>query len=242
MATQEQDGGFIEMAQQASQMISDTVQNATTSMGETFGTALYQFVEQGTETVGKVVTPIATHPFIKFATKVPGASWLMAALGQVDVDIVQSEIDALRLTYPLEDNAALAHRVINSTTWKAAGIGLATNFVPPLALLLLAVDFGAIAALQAEMIYRIAAIHGFSPTDPTRRGEVLAIWGLSIGSSGVVKTGLSVVELLPVIGAAVGSAGDAAMLYGLGQVACRFYEAKRRAMPQQSQVVVQRSL
>lgn len=231
MATQH-DGfnGLIGMAKQTSQAIADTWQTATTAVGETFGTALYQWVEQGTETVGKVVTPIATSPFIKFATKVPGASWLLAALGQVDVDAVQREVESLRHRYPLDSDEALAQRVITDAAWKAAGIGLATNFVPPLALLLLAVDFGAIAALQAEMIYRIAAIYGFSMTDSTRRGEVLAIWGLSIGSSGVVKTGLSIVELIPVVGAAAGSAGDAAMLYGLGHVACRFYEAKRRSI------------
>ncbi len=199
---------------------------------EKFGTALYEWVQEGTETIGNAVTPIATHPLIQFATKIPGFRWLMAALGQVNTDIVQQEIEALRRTYPSETQEALANRVITNIVWKAAGIGLVTNFVPPLALTLLAIDLGAIAALQAEMIYRIAAIYNFSPIEPARRGEVVAIWALSIGSSGVVKTGLSVVELIPVVGAAVGSAGDAAMLYGLGQVACRFYEAKQRALTQ----------
>lgn len=183
-----------------------------------------------TETIGTVVTPIATHPFVKFATKVPGVSWLMAALGQVNLDTVQEEVESLQRNYPLDSVEALAQRVIADSARKAAGIGLAMNFVPPLALMLLAVDLGAIAALQAEMIYRIAAIYNFSLTEPARRGEVLTIWGLSTGSSGVMKAGLSVIELLPVVGAVVGSAGNASMLYGLGQVACRFYEAKERAM------------
>jgi uncharacterized protein (DUF697 family) len=221
---------FIGLTQRASQVVSEALNDATKGVGETFGTSLHQFLSQGTETVGKVVTPIATNPLIKFATKVPGVSWLMAALGQVDVDAVQRDVEILRRTYPLDSDAALAQRVIADTAWKAAGIGLATNFIPPLALMLFAVDFGAIAALQAEMIYRIAAIYGFSPTDSTRRGEVLALWGLSTGSSEVVKAGLSIVELVPVVGAAVGSAGNAAILYGLGAVACRFYEAKRRAV------------
>ena len=78
------------------------------------------------------------------------------------------------------------------------------------------------------MIYRIAAIYGFAPTDPTRRGEVLAIWGLATGSSGVLKAGMSVVEVIPVLGAAVGSAGNAALLFGLGQLACQFYERKQK--------------
>jgi uncharacterized protein (DUF697 family) len=228
MATHDNDGFnvFLGLARQ----IADDVKDATTAVGDNFGTSLHKFVAGGTETVGKVVTPIATNPLIKFATKVPGVSWLMAALGQVDVDAVQRDVAALRLEYPLDRDDELAQRVIANTAWKAAGIGLATNFVPPLALMLLAVDLGAIAALQAEMIYRIAAIYGFSSVDPTRRGEVLALWGLSMGSSEAVKMGLSIVELVPVIGAAVGSTSNAVILYSLGAVACRFYEAKRRSM------------
>lgn len=232
MATHDNSGfdAFMERTQRVSHAIATALEDAATTAGETFGTSLHDFLAQGTETVGKVVTPIATNPLIKFATKVPGVSWLMAALGQVDVEAVQRDVEALRRTYPLDSDTALAQRVIADTAWKAAGIGLATNFIPPLALMLLAVDVGAIAALQAEMIYRVAAIYGFPPTEATRRGEVLALWGVSMGSSEVVKAGLSVVELLPVVGAAVGSAGNAAILYTLGGVACRFYEAKRRAI------------
>jgi uncharacterized protein (DUF697 family) len=190
---------------------------------------LHEAVEQGTETMGSVVTPIAENPLIKFATQVPGVSWLMAALGQVNVEKVQRDVAKLRQDYPLESAEKLAERVIAETAWKAAGVGLVTNFIPPLALALFAIDLGAIAALQAEMIYRIAAIYGFSPQEPTRRGEVLAIWGLSMGGSGLLKTGLSFVELLPGIGAAVGITSDAALLSGLGYLASHFYKNKQRS-------------
>lgn len=231
MATQNNDAfhDFIGFAQQTSQTIADLMSNVSTAAGDRLGTTLYEFVDQGTETVGRIVTPIANHPFIQFATTVPGLTWLMAALGQVNVETVQQEAESLRQTYPLESMESLAQRVIADTARQAAGIGLVMNFVPPIALTLIAVDLAAIAALQAKMIYRIAAIYNFSPTEPARRGELLAIWGLSAGSSGVMKAGLSVVELVPVVGAVIGSASDAALLYGLGQVACRFYEAKQRA-------------
>jgi uncharacterized protein (DUF697 family) len=188
---------------------------------------LIQAIERSTETIGAIVTPIAENPMIKFATRVPGISWLMAALGQVDTAKVQREVEELRQTYPSETAEQLAQRVILETAWTAAGIGLVTNFLPPLALMLFAVDLGAIAALQAELIYRIAAIYGFPPHEPTRRGEVLALWGLSAGGSGVLKAGLSFVELLPGVGAVVGITSDAALLYGLGNLAARFYETKQ---------------
>ena len=41
------------------------------------------------------------------------------------------------------------------------------------------------------MIYRIAAIYVYSPTDNDRRGEVLAIWFLSSSTAGMVKAGLT---------------------------------------------------
>ncbi|HEY9806606.1 MAG TPA: EcsC family protein, partial [Candidatus Obscuribacterales bacterium] len=186
-------------------------------LGETIGPMVQRSLEQGTETVGKIVTPIAENPLVKFAAKMPGINLLLAALGQVDVQKAQQEVEQLRQTYPLETPEQLAQRIIADTSLKAGGIGLLTNFIPPLALTLFAVDIAAVTALQAEMIYRIAAVYGFPLTDPSRRGEVLAIFGLSVGGSGVLKLGLSLVEILPLIGAVVGASSDAALLYTLGQ-------------------------
>src|SRR5919199_2141129 len=218
------------LASNAAQVVADTITGTTTVVGKTIGPTAQQFVEQGTETVGKIVTPIAENPLVKYAAKVPGINWLLSALGQVDVDLAQAEVDKLRQDYPLESPDQLAHRIMVDTALKAGGIGLLTNFIPPLALTLFAVDLAAITALQAEMIYRIAAAYGFSLKDPTRRGEVLAIFGLSVGGSGVLKVGLGIVELLPVIGAAVGASSNAPLLYPLGYAACRFYEAKKSSI------------
>lgn len=208
----------------AIKLTSDSVQG----MAATMFPSLHKTVEQGTETVGRIVTPIAENPLVKLATTVPGLKWLMAALGQVNVQEVQKNVAELRQKYPLATEEELAQRIMSDIALKAAGVGVVTNFIPPLALMLLAVDLAAITALQAEMVYHIAAIYGFPPTDSTRRGEVLAIWGLSTGGSGVLKTGLSVVEMIPVIGTFAGATGNAALLYSLGYIACRFYEMKKQ--------------
>lgn len=229
MANRDRDVSWAAAIDDAFATVATASRTVVADLNESVGTTLYQFVDRGTETVGKTIAPIADNPAIKWATKVPGINWFMAALGQVNVEIVQREVDALRQQYPLDTPDRLAQRVIADTAWKAAGIGLVTNIIPPVALMLFAADLGAISALQAEMIYRIAIIYGFSPTDAARRGEVLAIWSLSTGSSGALKMGLSFIELLPGIGAVVGSAGDATLLYTLGHLACRFYEAKQKA-------------
>lgn len=203
-------------------------------VAEGVGTTTHQFVENGTETLGRVVAPIAENPLVKYATKLPVLNWVMAALGQVDIDKVEQDVEALRQKYPSETPSQISHRIIVETALQGGRVGLLTNFIPPLALALFAVDFAAVTALQAEMIYRIAAAYGFSLHEPTRRGEVLAIYGLSVGSSGVLKTGMSFIEILPLIGTVAGAANNAALLYALGQVATQFYETKKTRPVKQS--------
>lgn len=214
------------------QAIAETLQTSFNAAGDTVIDLVYPAINQSTELLGQTVAPIADIPFIRFAKGVPGLSWLLAALGQVNEDAVQATVAELRQKYPLETDEQLAQRVMIQTTQRAAQVGLLTNLLPPLAVFLFFADIGAIAALQAEMIYRIAAIYGFPPDDVTRRGEVLAIWGFSTGSSSALKSGLSLVEILPAIGTAVGIASDAAIVYGVGFLACRYYETKQTRYPQ----------
>ncbi|MBW4468495.1 MAG: EcsC family protein [Pegethrix bostrychoides GSE-TBD4-15B] len=199
---------------------------AATAMGSAFTPALLELVERSTETVGRVATPIAENPLVQYATQIPGVRWLLSALGQVNVQKAEQDVAELQRQYPAATPQELAQRIISETAFKAAGIGLITNFAPPFAIGLLAVDIAAVTALQAEMVYRIAALYGFSLTDPTRRGEILALWGLSMGGSGVIKAGLSLVEAIPVLGTGIGIASNSALLYSLGYVAVQFYEAK----------------
>ncbi|PSN17021.1 hypothetical protein C7271_19915 [filamentous cyanobacterium CCP5] len=80
------------------------------------------------------------------------------------------------------------------------------------------------------MIYRIAAIYGFAPADASRRGEVLALWFVASSGGNAIKAGLSFPELIPGIGAAVGIATDAGLLYAVGWLASRFYAAKQESL------------
>ena len=85
----------------------------------------------------------------------------------------------------------------------------------------------AIATLQVELIYQMAALYDYDIQDPTRRGEVLALYACSAGGSTALKSGLSVPEIIPVIGAIIGASSDAAILWTIGQAANQYYKAKR---------------
>ncbi|PZV14884.1 MAG: hypothetical protein DCF22_08095 [Leptolyngbya sp.] len=223
-----------QQTQAVMQQFQATIASAASNIEAAIASPLQEMVEQGTETIGNIVTPIAENPLVKYATKLPGISWLMAALGQVNAETVAQDVTALQQQYPLETPQQLAQRVVADSAFRAARIGLITNILPPFALMLLAVDIAAVTALQAKMVYRIAAIYGFSLKEPARRGEVLGLWGLSMGGSSVLKAGLSVVEVIPFLGAAVGIASNAALLQSLGYVAIQFYEKKQAAMSEVS--------
>ncbi len=209
------------------QAIAATLQSTANATGDAFITWIYPTIEGSTELLGRTVAPIAKSPLIEYATRIPGLSWVLAALGQVNTDKIHDIVRELRRKYPLDTDEQLAQRVMVETAWRAAQVGLVTNFIPPAAAFLFAIDVAAVAALQAEMIYKIATIFGFEPTDDARRGEVLAIWALSSSSSSFLKSGLSFFEVLPGVGAAIGITSDAALLYGVGFLALRYYDIKR---------------
>ena len=208
------------------QTLITVLDEATASTTNRLMAPLQPWLAPITASVGQVVSPVVNLPWLQSATLIPGIRWLLAALGQVNVAAVGQQVDSLRQQYPDEGRRTLAQRVMADTALQAAGIGLATNLIPPTALALTLVDMGAVAALQATMIYQIAAIYGYSPQASDRRGEVLTIWLLSSSASSLIKSGTSGVELLPGLGAALGVATDAALIYSVGYLACRYYETK----------------
>jgi hypothetical protein len=45
----------------------------------------------------------------------------------------------------------------------------------------------------------------------------------------MVKSGMSILELIPGLGAVLGVATDTSLVYSVGYFACRYYETKRSA-------------
>ncbi|MEO0408838.1 MAG: hypothetical protein AAF289_15960 [Cyanobacteria bacterium P01_A01_bin.135] len=204
----------------------EDVSKVAADWAEGASNTLQELLERSTETAGDFVTATRNNPVMQSIEKVPGLNLLPKALGDVDPDSIAQEIAELKQKHPTETPAELAHRIIVDTAIQAGTIGLLTNIVPPLALTLFAVDIAAITKLQSEMVYRIAAAYGLPLEHSARRGEVLAIFGLSFGGSGALKSGLSFVELIPGVGAVVGATSNASLIYVLGQVASVFYDAK----------------
>ncbi|MEL6604475.1 MAG: EcsC family protein [Cyanobacteria bacterium J06614_10] len=228
LANAEQLGGLVSaVGTQIFNKVSAPAIDTATRVSEVAADSAHSALEQTTESVGETLSPIAENPAVDYVAKVPGLGWLTSALGRVDKAAAVKDVAKLKAKHPDETAEDLAHRVIVDTTIKAGGVGLATNIIPPLALGLFAIDIAAVSALQSEMLYRIAAIYGFDVSDPTRKGEALTIFTASLSASTAMKTGLSAVELIPIVGAAVGASGNAGILYSFGIAASEFYKRKR---------------
>ncbi|MGC1309761.1 MAG: hypothetical protein WA885_21260 [Phormidesmis sp.] len=231
-STAEQLGGLVSaVGTQIFNKVSSQTLDTTARVSEVAADSAHTALEQTTESVGNTLQPIAENPAVDYVAKIPGLKWLTSALGRVDKEKAVADVAKLKVKHPTDSPEELAHHIIVDTTIKAGGIGLATNIIPPVALGLFAVDLAAIAALQSEMLYRIAAAYDFDVADPARKGEALTVFALSAGTSTAVKTGLSVVELVPLVGAAVGASSNAGILYSFGIAASQFYKRKRVKRP-----------
>ncbi|MBA2748999.1 MAG: EcsC family protein [Tatlockia sp.] len=199
----------------------------------------HDLLSQVTKGAGETIDNVGSNWLVRRMTRFLNLDWLLGATDSVDVAKAQSVVKKLQQDYPHESPSQLAHRIMVEKATQAGGIGLATSFLPGIALALLAVDLAATTRLQAEMIYQIAAVYGLDLKDPERRGEVLGIFGLGLGGSRVLKAvGLGLLRNVPFAGATIGASSNAAMLYSLGYAACRFYETKLRSPEQVKSKVI----
>jgi len=157
---------------------------------------------------------------------VSGAPILRKVVDQVDLVKVEDSVKKIKQKYPNETPRQIAHRFMLEKAIYAGSTGLVTSLVPGAAAALFVVDLTATSALQAEMVYQIAAAYGLDTREPVRKGEVLTIFGLALGGNRAIKAGLELLQNTPVAGAVIGASSNAVMLYTVGYAACRFYEAK----------------
>ena len=163
------------------------VVNTVGNLTETLTTETQKILEKTTVSTGQTLEWIASNPILQSADNIIGLDWLMTFLGQVDTAKVQATVNKVRSQYPDETSNQIAHRLIVQKTWEGGRLGLVTNIIPPIAALILGVELIATTKLQTEMVYEIAAAYGLDLNEPARRGEVLAIFGLSLGAD-VLKT------------------------------------------------------
>ncbi len=200
--------------------------NLITQTAGKFGDKAHSLLNRATQDTGKTVTFIGDSPVISRLSRAVKLDALIGTTDKVDLKRAAESVKALQQKYPDETPRQIAHRIMVEKAIYAGGIGFAGSLIPGQAIALLAVDLATTTALQTEMVYQIAAAYGLDLQDPTRKGEVVAIFALSFGGSRAIKAGLAFIKTVPLVGAAIGASANATMLYTLGYAACKFYEAK----------------
>ena len=190
------------------------------------GGAVVGGISTATSRTGNVIDSVGSNFLVKKAVQIFRADWLIKILDQVDVDKSEAEVKRLKQKYPNESANQIAQRVIKQKAFYAGVSGFATSIVPGSAAVLFSVDLVATTSLQAEMVYQIASAYGMDLHDSTRKGEVIAIFGLAFGGKMAIKAGLKLLRNMPLAGAVIASTSEAVMLYTLGRASCAFYEAK----------------
>lgn len=212
---------------EAASQAGGVVLRSATDVGDAAWKQSHGLISWATEGTGNALDFISDSPLIRKLTETLRLDWLVGVSDQVDLQKAETAVKKLQQKYPNESPSEIAHRVMLEKAVYAGGVGLATSLLPGQAIAFLAVDLATTAALQTEMVYQIAAAYGLDLHDPSRRGEVLAIFGLALGGGRAVKAGLTVVKNIPFAGALIGASANATILYALGYAARRFYEAKQ---------------
>ncbi len=202
---------------------SKTVSEVAQTTVSTLGNASHQAVVQATVAGGQ-----ASKALGEAAQWTANLPLLGTIVERVDVVKARTELQRLQAKHPDEPPAKLAQRLMAEKALLAGSSGLATSFLPGAAVAFLAIDLAAVAGLQAEMVLQIAGAYGLDLDAPERRTEVLAIFGIALGSGQAVKAGLSILRTAPAIGAILGVSSNVASIYAVGYAACQFYEAQLR--------------
>ena len=174
---------------------------------------------------GSALGSISQSPILKKLTENFKIDWLVNAINKVDVVTAEAQVRELQRQYPHEKPQEIAHRLMVEKALLAAGSGLVSSLVPGAALALAGMDLAAMTALSAELVYQIAAAYGQDLQSSDRQKEVVAIFGLSLGSNLAIEAGVTLVSNIPLAGAVINASASATMIYALGYGACRFYEA-----------------
>jgi uncharacterized protein (DUF697 family) len=216
--------------------ISDTMSKANKSLIEKTSwvsetctlTSVNNTFAQITHTVDSLVEEISNNPHVQYLTE-NYQNWLIENIDKVDILRVETYVKQLQQKYPHETASQIARRLILEKATHAGGTELASSILPDIAVTMFAINLAAIASIQVEMIYQIACAYGMDLTEPARKEEILTIFGLFLGGSQMLKTGLGLMKNVPVAGGVISASSNALAVYTLGYKTCNFYEAKKNS-------------
>ncbi len=205
--------------------------------------------------VGTQLDNIQQNWALQQLTKTLGINWLWDVINRVDVNKARQTVARLRREMPQASAKELSQALIRQKIPFVGGVGFASGVVPPgLNLPVIALDIITTLKLQTELVYEIACAYGLDLNDPERKGELLWVLALGLGSDRATTGGINLFEkmarqrltpllqdylarivskqlaekvatrFIPIAGGALGAAANMTFLYLLGRTAIGFYE------------------
>jgi hypothetical protein len=166
-------------------------------------------------------------------------------ISDVDLEAAAARVDALKQAQPGATPEALAKRLIRDKCEQTGKVGAVTSgaaLIPGVgtaaALTLgVAADIGATFKLHAELVLELAALYDYPLTDADKQRIVMAITGLSAGTSSLSRKAgekaaakiaekyalKSVVKFLPVIGVVASAGTNVLATYVIGRRADAYF-------------------
>jgi uncharacterized protein (DUF697 family) len=177
------------------------------------------------------------------------AKTIFNAISDVDIEAATERVKKLKEKYPQASPQELSQRLIHEKCQRTGAVGAVTSgagLVPglgPAAAVTLGVaaDIGATFKLQAELVLEIAAVYDYPLTEQEKQRLVMAITGLSAGTSALarragrtmsIKIGerlaektiqKTVMKALPIVGVVASAGTNVLSSYIIGQRADAYF-------------------
>ncbi|GCL35538.1 hypothetical protein SR1949_06340 [Sphaerospermopsis reniformis] len=157
--------------------------------------------------------------------------WIAESICDINFTAASKSVTRLITRVGHKTPREIAHRLIIHKSLQAAGLELIGDVVATVNNILdglgaEGIDLPEIAKLGAEMVYQIGQIYGFNIDDREREEEALYMFGFIFLGEKIINLGIDWLKLGYINNKLLKVGSKALMIYGLGHLACFYYEYK----------------
>jgi len=155
--------------------------------------------------------------------------WIAESICEINFRAAEKSVNRLKSRSRNQTPYEIAHQLIIHKSLQAAVVELIADVVQTVNYILnglQTIELPRLSKLAAEMIYQIADIYGFDAKATERKTEALYIFGFTLLSEKVVEAGIDWLKSGIALTKALKVGAKALMIYGIGHLACYYYEYK----------------
>lgn len=155
-----------------------------------------------------------------------------AFIDKINIAEVENKVDELWEKFPYETPEKIAQRLLLQQIIRVSKNSAVTTVVPGKIAETVGIDYVAIALMEKEIIFQIAATYGFDVWHPNRKKEAFAMIDRVLRSTRSGRIVVSLSQMVPLAGQFMNVGTDAFLVYVIGNTARKFYEAmSQEAIP-----------